>query len=548
MSKKAYASYTTRTTPQSEPIPGSAQVKNSAGGYAFALDDWKRLERFLVLGSDGPSYYASARTLTKENAEAVLRCLQADGARAVALIAAVSEAGRAPKNDPALFALAMAAGLGDERTRRAALEALPRVARIGTHLFSFVTYVAGFRGWGRGLRAAVGGWFAGKDPDALAYQAIKYQQRDGWSHADLLRLTHPKAESGAKNALYRWIVDGAEGVALTDGAAESLPRLVVAFETLKHTTDPQAAARLIAEHRLPREAVPTELLNHAAVWEALLADMPMTALIRNLGKMTAVGLVAPLSDAARRVAAQLGDAERLRRARVHPLAVLIAAKVYEQGHGEKGSLSWAPVAPVVDALDGAYYAAFGTVEPSGKRLYLGLDISGSMWGSTVAGTPLSAAVASGAMAMVTVRTEPEHYAAGFTSTGGNFWTGGTAMTPIAFSAKQRLDDVLRKMKDLERRMGGTDCALPMLDALEKKLQVDAFVIYTDSETWAGKVHPTQALRQYREATGIPAKMVVVGMVSNGFTIADPTDGGNLDVCGFDTATPQLITDFVAGRV
>lgn len=95
-----------RRTPQSEPIPGT--VRNGAGGHAFAVDDWTRLERFLVLGSEGGSYYASPRALTVENAAAVQRCLAEDGLRAVAAIVAVSEGGRAPKQDPAIFALALA--------------------------------------------------------------------------------------------------------------------------------------------------------------------------------------------------------------------------------------------------------------------------------------------------------------------------------------------------------------------------------------------------------------------------------------------------------
>ena len=68
------------------------------------------------------------------------------------------------------------------------------------------------------------------------------------------------------------------------------------------------------------------------------------------------------------------------------------------------------------------------------------------------------------------------------------------------------------------------------------------MIYTDSETWAGQVHPVQALRQYRDRMGVPAKLVVVGMASNGFSIADPNDAGMLDVVGFDTATPQVLAD------
>jgi 60 kDa SS-A/Ro ribonucleoprotein len=121
---------------------------------------------------------------------------------------------------------------------------------------------------------------------------------------------------------------------------------------------------------------------------------------------------------------------------------------------------------------------------------------------------------------------------------------GAAITPLPISRRQRLDAAVKAVSDLP--FGGTDCALPMLWALEHDVAADVFVVYTDSETWAGDVHPAQALRQYRERTGIAAKLVVVGMVSNGFSIADPADGGMLDVIGFDSATPQLIADFERG--
>jgi 60 kDa SS-A/Ro ribonucleoprotein len=113
---------------------------------------------------------------------------------------------------------------------------------------------------------------------------------------------------------------------------------------------------------------------------------------------------------------------------------------------------------------------------------------------------------------------------------------------LNISARQRLDDVVKTVSGLP--FMGTDCALPMLWALENGVKADAFVIYTDSETWFGNIHPAQALREYREKTGIPAKLIVVGMVSNGFSIADPTDGGMLDVVGFDTAVPQVMNDFI----
>ena len=137
-----------QAVPQTEPLPG--QVPNNAGGHWYAVDDWAKLDRFLVLGSEGGTYYVSERKLTLDNAEAVLRCLDADGPRAVRRVVEISQAGRAPKNEPALFVLAMAAA-SSEATRKAALAALPLVARTGTHILTFAPYVEGFCSAPRGL-------------------------------------------------------------------------------------------------------------------------------------------------------------------------------------------------------------------------------------------------------------------------------------------------------------------------------------------------------------------------------------------------------------
>jgi 60 kDa SS-A/Ro ribonucleoprotein len=547
----------TRRPTQRTPVRNGGQVPNSAGGYAWAVDDWTRLRRFLVLGSEGGSYYAREWALTRENARAVERCIATDGVRAVAEIVSVSDEGRAPKNDPALFALALAAAAGDEGTRKAALEALPRVARTGTHLFQFVSFVEGFRGWGRSLRRAVGSWYASRSTDALAYQAVKYRQRGGITHRDVLRLAHPAARVSAGNPtldvgdehrrLFEWIVRGGE----TDG----LPRVVDGFVRAQGASTPAESAALVREFRLPREAVPTEHLTSPDVWEALLDDMPMTALIRNLATMTRVGVLAPGSVGTAKAVAQLVDGERIRGARVHPIAVLAALRTYAAGRGARGRHEWHAVREVVDALDAAFYVAFGNVEPAGTRLLLALDVSGSMTYGEVAGVPsLTPRDASAALALVTAATEPRHEIVGFFAGKRGFKKRGRpvhygytdGLTPLSISPRQRLDDVVKTIDGLP--FGGTDCALPMLYAQALEREVDTFVIYTDSETWAGDVHPVHALHDYRRASGIDARLVVVGMVSNGFSIADPNDPGMLDVVGFDTATPQLISDFARGAV
>ena len=489
-------------------------------------------------------------------------CVKEDGLRTVKRIVEISDAGRAYKNDPALLALAYCAGKGDDKTKREALANLSKVARIGTHLFHFVDFVKNFRGFGRGLREAIAEWYSARSIENLADQVVKYQQRDGVSHRDLLRQSHPKV-GPEQNAIFRWAVgedSAARSVSRGYGekwqdnvitrnyqATVALPKRITGHLELQKVTEPKEAAKLIREYGLVRESVPTELLKSKLVWEALLEKMPMTAMIRNLGNMSNCGLLAPMSDASKTVTDALANVEALKKARVHPLQILIAQKTYAQGRGIRGSGEWTVVPQIVDALDDAFYKTFDLLEPTGKRFYLGLDVSGSMGIGNVCGIPgFTPREASAAMAMTVVKTEKQYYSAGFTSGSSGYSYGGAVMQKITLSPKQRLDDVVDNISELA--FGATDCALPMIDALKQKMPVDVFIIYTDSETWAGDKHPTVALEEYRQKMGIPAKLIVCGMVSNGFSIADPNDGGMLDVVGFDTSTPNLITEFAAGKI
>ncbi|WP_040793954.1 TROVE domain-containing protein [Nocardia higoensis] len=529
------ASINRRITAQSARAD-ARQVRNNAGGFTFPVTPEVRLRRFLTLGTDGGTYYVNATELTRDNAEVVVHFAQERCAELVAEIVAISTAGRAPKQNPALFALAAATALGDEEGRRLALDALPAVARTGTHLFLFARYVEQFRGWGRGLRRAVAGWYTAKSVDDLAFQAVKYRQREGWTHRDLLRLSHPVTGEDDRKRLFDWICGRAADL---DGL-----RLIEGFQRASAAA-PEDVAELVREYGLSWEMLPDAALAEPAVWEALLDNgLPQTALLRQLPRLTRLGLLAPLGERTAAVAARLSDPVRLRKARVHPIQVLVALRTYAGGHGARGSGKWAPSTPILDALDAAFYAAFESVEPTGKRHLLALDVSGSMT-RAVSGLPISAREASAALALVTAATEPAHTMLGFTGGGNDPWKPDhRALSPLPIGPRMRLDDAVRAVSNLP--FGATDCALPMRWALEHEVEIDVFTVYTDNETWAGTMHPHQALRRYRERINPHAKLVVVGMTATNFSIADPSDAGMLDVAGFDAAVPALLADFARG--
>lgn len=556
----------TRKTRQSAAATPDQQ-RNAAGGYTFAADDWARVHRFLTLGTDGGTYYAGDVELTRDNAGVVLRVAATDPIGLVNRIVEVSEAGRAPKVNPALFALAIAASVDDAEGRRAALAALPRVARTGTHLFLFAGYVEQFRGWGPTLRRAVGRWYTERPVDALAYQLVKYRQRGGWSHRDLLRLASPSGVSDpARRTAFNWAVgkglgDYAEALTPLTGAqlkagqcnairpalrADVVPdelAIIADFEDAQAATSAVRWVDVIERgNGLSWEMLPDAALAEPAVWEALIdRGMPQTALMRQLPRLTRLGVLT--GAVGQVVAAQLADAGRLAKARVHPVNVLVAQRTYASGQGVRGQAQWTPVAQISDALDAAFYAAYGAVRPAHKRTLLALDVSGSME-VAASGLPITCREASAALALVTAATEPQHRIIGFTA--GSRGYPDTAVTELDISRRRRLDDVCRYTAGLS--MGATDCALPMVWALRNRVEVDTFHIYTDNETWYGDIHPHQALTQYRQQMGIDARLVVVAMTATRNSIADPADPRQLDISGFDSAVPTLLADFSRGEL
>jgi hypothetical protein len=308
---------------------------------------------------------------------------------------------------------------------------------------------------------------------------------------------------------------------------------------------PEAAlATMNTVRRVQREHLPTHLMSSPAIWTHLLKDMGLTALIRNLGKLSSIGVMASRRQ---EIIAMLGNDKQIRDSKIHPFAVLVAMKVFSKGAGELGSMTWPIDGYIVTALSNTFIKSFGNIPKTGKRIMVALDVSGSMSMAFCAGsTSVSCRDGSVAMAMATVLAErdengqlsPNTHVYSFTTTFKNVTSG--------FSAPGlTLEQALRATNDV---FGGTDCALPMTHATDKRIPIDAFIVYTDSETYAPTVHPQVALEQYRTSMGIDAKLIVVGMASNCLSIADPKDKNTLNLAGFDTSTPTIMSMFINGEL
>lgn len=551
----ALSRHRTHETPPSRPIPGreADMVRNKAGGYVFAKDVWTRLSDFLILGTEGGTYYANEREHTFDSVAVVRQAVAEDGLRALRLAVEISTArpARAPKNYPALYLVAYALARGDLDARRAAAEAVPQVARTTDHLAHLFGYwkshsskVSGRDGVGRGpvggrvVRRAWANWFRHGEPDQVAYKILKAGQRktgdgEAFRPGDLLRLSRPEPANETESALFGLATGRGQIVDYTGHFASAK-----AYYEAQRADTPAKAVKAILAYHVPWEFLPSEVLKDPDVWRALIPHLGMTALLRNLARMTQIGVFKPLDRSIHQVGLRLADTSPLHQARIHPFDVMLARLVYGAGRSQadwRAPLkTWSPVGHIVDALDDAYERSFAVAEKIPQRLVVAVDRSGSMsWPVQHGATALGSAyhVAS-ATAQSLLRTCDSSWSVEFDQQ--------------CHSSRLRRNMSLGEVLRMPHGGGGTDVAAPIAWALQNRVSCDGFVILTDSETWAGRRHAHDVLADYRQSVNPAARVIVVSTTAVQGTIVDPADPGVLNIAGFDSALPTLVSGYLAG--
>jgi 60 kDa SS-A/Ro ribonucleoprotein len=303
------------------------------------------------------------------------------------------------------------------------------------------------------------------------------------------------------------------------------------------------------------------LLNSSDIWKELLKSkgangkgMPLEALTRNLGKLSSLPNFMGQENTDT-ICARLSSEEDIQRSRIHPFKMLVASKIYGAGKAMKGALAWRVSPRVRDQLTKTFLRSFKNVAPTGKRYMAALDVSGSMSVACMGCPAITCREASAALAQVLYETEHSGNGNGHVYIRG-FTAASSSTTVEADNGFCNFDHRVRRGMTLEQFIsathapfGATDCSLPMLRAIDEGLDVDVFIVMTDSETFAGKVHPQAALENYRVRANKPnAKLIVVGMTANNLTIADPNDRNTLNLAGFDASMPEIIAMFVRGEL
>lgn len=514
------------TTPQTQPIPGqeAEMIQGRSGGFMFDAGIWKMLRRCLLIGTAKSTYYAGKHELT-EDFVAVVRQAVAENPHCVAEEILYASDGRAINNSAPILALVLLSMGEAPEAKKAFSEIFPQIVRTGSHFYEWLNYTKSMRGLGKVVREAGKNWFLQEDVKGLAYQLLKYQQRYDFSNRDALRLFHVKPPTEDHQRLFEWVVKGWEALP-TDIPSQALAQIWW-YEWLKRNPDKTHEA--ILQGRLTHEmAAPVGKMDKSA-WQLLFQEMPIGALLRNLGSLTELGVLASHERGnLKRVEAVLNNKEHLRKGRIHPIDVLKALKTYQSGGSlGRSKKTWNPVDQIVEILEKAVALSFEVVQPTGKVFMHAVDVSGSM-GSPIADMGLTCCEVAATMALVTAKAEKNYMIRGF----------ATEFRDLGITANDSFRSAVRKASN--QNFGGTDASVAYDWMIKNKFKADVVCFWTDSESWAGYKHPSQALAEYRKKINPHTKAVYVTLAPYRITLVDPKDPLSWDLGGFDPGTPRLI--------
>lgn len=499
-----------------------AQEKNSAGGYVFLVDDWTLFQRFLLLGTEAGSYYASDRDLTLAASTAMINCIRLDGIRFVRMC--VEYRDRVYKRDTVIFALLHVFKHGDVDAKRLAADMFDKICTTGSDVLMAMAMMKELKfGSSRVKARAFRSWYTNKTPEQLAYQVVKYRTRNNMSHDYVWHYCHGSARKNPKLApILCRLHSGFKQEVFEAEDSAFIPDIIKTFVRLQSmASDPAGVAATILENKsVTWEMIPTDVSNDLRVQKALLRDMPMTATIRNLAKYTATGLLNNDDDAIKMVLDRLSDAEYIKRSKIHPLKIYIAAKQYALGHGNLGNLKWEPNLRIVAALETAFvHAMTHNLPKSEKRILVGVDISGSMETPTAI-SGVSCRELAIVMSYILANQYPNAEVVPFHT---------IVLTDRPRALGRSVSDYVASFP---LDPAGTNCGVLFEYAIKSDKAFEAIVCMTDNETWKGH-HPFAKLYEYRSKIKTHTKSILMPIVANRFSINSPDDRFSFEIVGAD---------------
>jgi len=430
---------------------------NREGFPAYTRSLEEQLLQVLMTNTLSNTFYATSKELLQETFEVHEQALKKDSEFfARALVYARNEGFM--KLQP-IVGLAKLSNVRSDLFKRV----FDRVVLIPSDLQDFFTILDGLgRGQGgQAIKKTVATWLNEKLSE---YWVIKYGSKSrgrGFSLGDIVRVVHPKPIGEKQSAIFAYL-RGVSGVG-------SLPQIET-YEKFKRASA-EEKAKLIREGRLPHEVVTGVGDLDKDCWRALVPQLPVLALLRNLNTLSRHEVLDEVSDL---ITSKLTNEAVLRSTKIFPFQFLKAFQVIDS--------SW-----VRDVLRQSVEITAKNLPSIEGKAALFLDCSGSMRGDPI----LIGAVFAFSL---------------FKKTNGNcvFWLFDT----LVYEAEPSLLDSILSQAERIHASGGTNTGAPIELLTKKGIFVNNIIMITDEQQNEGNPF-YRGLSRYRAKINKNVKCYVI---------------------------------------
>ena len=224
-------------------------------------------------------------------------------------------------------------------------------------------------GWHSSMKTMISKWYNNKTIYELISEITNNNVYNNWSHKDIIKLAHVKIKDNDKNKLIKYIVQDFKSI------DKNLFTYLYAYQHLKYIKTENEVIQYILDYNFTRDQIPSYWLNNHSIWRTLLNNMSTITLLKNLNKMTLIGLFYNNPDIINIVLHKLNESND-----INPFQYLITLKLYKL-------LNKQMIPTILNTLDNLLQKSIinNNYNLYQKKILIGVDISYNMLNTTVNG-------------------------------------------------------------------------------------------------------------------------------------------------------------------